>query len=1246
MTEPSPPQIPDELRPYLDTIADRLLSGHAAVMIGAGFSKNAAPPGSPSEFPDWAQLGDRFYQRLHGHAPGPKDRYLQVPTLAHQVEAAFGRPALDRMLLDAIPDLQHEPSPLHVALLDLPWSDVFTTNYDTLLERARRSVISQRYDVVLKPDDLGHSNRPRIVKLHGSLPSERPFIITDEDYRRYPQDFAPFVNAVRQTLLENTLCLVGFSGDDPNFLQWVGWIRDNLGPQNVPKMYLVGVLDLSPSQRTLLEQRNIIPVDLSECPGNAGDYHQALRRFLDYLESRRVADSQLDWPEAGPKNRSDDTRDVRQLVDRWRDERRRYPGWVVLPEDLRRSLWRETSHQTREMPAGDTLPGTLDLEFAFELTWRMDKCLCPIFDNQVQFLEATTDRYWPLADPDASLESLPPNGTGADATTLTSPAIRRRCHYVLLSMLRYYREEGLSAKWNDACTRLLAIRPALSPEDEARLCYERALFALFALSLEQLKTRLADWPRNDALPFWTAKRAGLLAEIGRLTEARRLLEHSLNAIRAKLNLTPTRADYTLVSQESFVMYLLQAVRLPLTFTTPDDSDIRRQRHEFRERWHVLKQYKCDPWQELETFEHSLQRPPTTTLDTTKRPAFDIGWSIRTSNMGPRNTEALAAYNFLHFCEDAGIPFRLPGCTIATKTAAGTLRRIAEYSSYWALATLVRIDDTKAVDEIFDRFSLARMNTPTVDGLIDRYLESLRLAAPDITAGDRRRGENFGTLLAGVLPEILSRLCCKCSRSAREKLLDWLLDVYRSDHKSNYRGIGHLMRRLLEGTPVPERVAMVDTLLQFPIPTDLHPLEEREYINPFSVLELPKESLDASRSIAGTSLNVMLDATFSDKRNARCWSVATLGRLYQARLLDEATEARFAEGLWTDVDAFGLPRGTDYYQFVFLSLPHPAGTDPVACFMRYVRGARFPAQESETSTRIEMGGGQTVGLCHNILAATDVRWSKKDARTLVHRLVQWWDTDKLHWRKWRRAPDKSSAGIRDALGERLADLVMTLAAMVVRHPGLLADDDTRIAVTRVAAECAAEDVPVLLLDVARAYALKSSLDFVLHRVESAMASPRRESVVDAFRAMDLVSRHVATESDGEQFTRLLRTAGQMVRWQRGTLLGVALGAVGEAVGRHPWAFVDDVERWVLTRLGHLVTETTVKNGDEHAGTGNEWDVSTKLLLRQASARLAYRLFKYYRARGGDIPESISVWQTVCRSDDEFLEIRNQWLAPEP
>ena len=105
-------------------------------MVGAGFSRNAAPPGSDPEFPDWSELGNRFYERLHGRKPEPDHNYLQMSSLAHEIEAAFGRPALNQMLRDAIPDLQHEPSPLHTKLLDLPWSDVFTTNYDTLLERA------------------------------------------------------------------------------------------------------------------------------------------------------------------------------------------------------------------------------------------------------------------------------------------------------------------------------------------------------------------------------------------------------------------------------------------------------------------------------------------------------------------------------------------------------------------------------------------------------------------------------------------------------------------------------------------------------------------------------------------------------------------------------------------------------------------------------------------------------------------------------------------------------------------------------------------------------------------------------------------------------------------------------------------------------------------------------------------------------------------------------------------------------
>src|SRR5690606_12657925 len=86
--------VPDSIRPYLNEIAERLWAERAAVMVGAGFSKNAG-----NGFPDWNQLGDLFYQKAHGVKPDPaKQKYLNVLRLAEEVQAAIGRPALENLL--------------------------------------------------------------------------------------------------------------------------------------------------------------------------------------------------------------------------------------------------------------------------------------------------------------------------------------------------------------------------------------------------------------------------------------------------------------------------------------------------------------------------------------------------------------------------------------------------------------------------------------------------------------------------------------------------------------------------------------------------------------------------------------------------------------------------------------------------------------------------------------------------------------------------------------------------------------------------------------------------------------------------------------------------------------------------------------------------------------------------------------------------------------------------------------------
>jgi hypothetical protein len=220
--------------------------------------------------------------------------------LAEEYEAAFGRQELDRLLLQLIPDDDYRPGPLHELLLRLPWSDVLTTNCDTLLEKGAARIIERRYDVIRTIQEIPRAMRPRIVKLHGTFPANGPFIFTEEDFRTYPSRFAAFVNLAQQTIMENIVCLLGFSGDDPNFLFWTGWVRDRLGSA-APQIYLCGILNVNDAQRRLLYRRNVTPIDVSPLfppvrfPDRAMRHRLATEWFLLSLEAGRPADP-FTWP--------------------------------------------------------------------------------------------------------------------------------------------------------------------------------------------------------------------------------------------------------------------------------------------------------------------------------------------------------------------------------------------------------------------------------------------------------------------------------------------------------------------------------------------------------------------------------------------------------------------------------------------------------------------------------------------------------------------------------------------------------------------------------------------------------------------------------------------------------------------------------------------------------------------------------------------------------------------------------------
>lgn len=96
------------------------------------------------------------------------------------------------------------------------------------------------YHLIDDSSKISLRKEKNIIKLHGTV--RRPeleiygfdndshcnYIISTDDYENYHVKHEAFVNLMRIALLQDSFCLIGFSGDDPNFLDWLSWVKDLL----------------------------------------------------------------------------------------------------------------------------------------------------------------------------------------------------------------------------------------------------------------------------------------------------------------------------------------------------------------------------------------------------------------------------------------------------------------------------------------------------------------------------------------------------------------------------------------------------------------------------------------------------------------------------------------------------------------------------------------------------------------------------------------------------------------------------------------------------------------------------------------------------------------------------------------------------------------------------------------------------------------------------------------------------------
>ena len=854
--------------------------------------------------------------------------------LAQEYKTAFGRTDLQRFLQQQIRDADFTPGDVHEQLMRLPWRDVFTTNWDTLLERTGPQVLERGYHTVVDKDQIPLANRPRIVKLHGSLPAQFPLIFTEEDYRTYPTEFAPFVNTVQQAMMETVFCLIGFSGNDPNFLHWSGWVRDNLGA-SAPKIYLAGWLDLSPHRRRMLEDRDVVPIDLAHHP-EAHTWPEHLRHryatewVLHTLERGRPYDV-TDWPsprtewnstvpdylqpvvevtfgqpqrEPGRETQgaSADTQErVRETLKIWKHNRRMYPGWLVLPSgEERETLIRRTDAWEHHILGSLSNFSPVErLNAIRELVWRREILLQPISFDIESAAEAAL----------LSIDCRHRTVDGVGDTKIDWGETREAWRSVALELVtaaRFRFDRDLFDK------RTESLEPFANdhPDVGHRIRHERCLWAVYSMNFEALEVLLRGWNVDDSDPAWMIRKAAMLWESDRNDEAAELVKKALNAIRSVRDGPLSVAS---ASREGWALWSAWSV------------DNRRM---FNKRWDELARLKCDA-----AFEKNLiARRLSESGRAKETPLFDLearkGISHRFSNA----ESELAAYRAIRLSEVAGLPPIARHAGLPMGVSSDILK-------------LAAADLAAASPELAVRLVL-RSCTYEKDEALQSVLSRTRVALiPDDSV--RQLAEECTTLIEYGLPhswverirvafEVLSRLVLRLDPDKALDVFDKALGYYanRRDRVASHvllsKPLANLLRRSWSALTPDHRSSRILDILGAPI-VGLDGFQvqiESQHLDPASLLGRDSGPLLPERAggnevrwqaVARLLIRGLEAGGAARKRAAiRLVSVMAQNRLTESEVFQVGTALWVAEHTPDD----GLPQNTDLYDWVFLVLPEP------------------------------------------------------------------------------------------------------------------------------------------------------------------------------------------------------------------------------------------------------------------------------------------------------------------------------------
>lgn len=883
-----------------------------AVLIGAGLSKNARRAGNDTPDPPlWYELSNRLISRLYPLDP------QKAPTnplrIAEEYRTSFGQAGLDDFIRSNFPDHSWSPSQLHMDLLSLPWTDVLTTNWDTLLERTAQEIASPSYTVVKTDNDLTYAAAPRIVKLHGTIGDKDPLIFAEDDYRTYAEKYAAFVNLARQVFIENELILIGFSGDDPNFLQWAGWVRDHLGG-SARRIYLAGNLNLQPATRKYLESRNIAPIDLSSIVSDlpAELRHGAAIQILvdDLLKEKPLPNdvwSQTSFSEL-PINKSEQTQHravhedpivaieiLTQTLPLLIKDRHAYPGWVICPKSNRRASTNWGERVLLKDQIFEKLPPNTRTQVAFESMWRHDVFLTPPSEQTIYF-------------------------TSKEIDTASNEILTENHLYLAAQMMHSARLAGNDEefqKWYD----LISSRATENAGSKAEATYQLCLKLRDSMNFEQCSAKLSEIRSEE--PVWLLRKASVYADLGYYHKSTTLIKQAVLDLEKRHRLD--RNSLWVKSALGLAGWINDSAQL-----------LTERRFTHRERDYI--ELKFDPQNEIDYFrrrsleiknerrEEKVEIKPSFTLGAYKEGKSKIYFG--------GDPVILLHYEFNKFIETCGLPLRINNVDLAASVSKAVLELNYQPDMAWYSALLRGMHShlDREFDLYFGRIAIAQLEATTsysLYGQVFKCIEFFLNRLKESRSPELKEDQSQYIDLLRMYIYALSRLTIRISENDAVRTYEYACNLCLDTETRHYwllEAVNDLIQRALEAIPPSRREDLAFSAIDFPLSSEKQ-VNDRFWPSFVSCFWSYRPNRGASDIRWDNRIQQLIQAAAKD-HPSRQEAIFRLSYLHKQKVLKDNEVEAFGNALWSDTasDDNSLPNNTNLLKIAFLELPSPSTVD--------------------------------------------------------------------------------------------------------------------------------------------------------------------------------------------------------------------------------------------------------------------------------------------------------------------------------